>query len=91
MERLVEKRARELTDADRIEAEIERRAEERAHELYRTRSFEVLPGTDDPETTYSHPRGGTSGTPGGTGAVSLHAPVEMKPGWQLGRGFSDDG
>lgn len=40
--RAVEERARELADVERIEAEIERRAQERAQALYKARAFTVV-------------------------------------------------
>jgi hypothetical protein len=44
VERRAEARARELADADWIEAELERKAQERAEQMYRGRSFAAVEG-----------------------------------------------
>ena len=42
--------ARQLADADRVEAEIERRAQARAEELYRSRAFTAVAAGDVPDS-----------------------------------------
>ncbi len=73
---LVEKRAGELADANRIEAEVERRAEERAAQLYLDEGWRSLRQTLDSAAET------TADDSGGTGADDEQhnpAPAPRKP------------
>ncbi len=50
VERETDVRARVISDASRIEAEIERRAEDKARELYEARSFQLVSSSESSES-----------------------------------------